>query len=171
MRKRLKLSRDIKKLCKKNKYKLVQNRKFFNSFKWNTKEHDFVLYTGKYVYYVHYLTLRKYNANLVFESKGEISYTMLPLKNIFSLIFNLKPVKKTYHVEFPPLPDMDSKKVVRVVLVNPVCSDMYEKDKDGGLVSTGNGMEKYGYTVYTGSGFIDSIERNERNTKETKKNF
>ena len=171
LRKRLKLCSDVKKLCKRNRYRLTQNRKLLRSFKWNTKEHDLVIQTGKYVYYVHYMTLRKYNATLVFENKNQISYTMLPLKNVFSLIFNLKPIKKTFEVDFPPLPDTDNKKAVRVILVNPVCGEMYEKDKDGGLMSTGNGMEKFGYTVYTGSGFVEAIERNERNTKEIKKNF
>ena len=42
---------------------------------------------------------------------------------------------------------------------------MYEHDRDGGLAPTGSGMTKFGYTVMTGSGFVEAVKRTEEKTK------
>ena len=38
---------------------------------------------------------------------------------------------------------------------------MLETDRDGSLLATGNGMEKFGYSVFTGTGFTEAVKRNE----------
>lgn len=170
LRKRLKAEMQIKKLCKTEKYRFIRKRKLLKSFKWDTEQPDFILSTGKYTYYVHYLTVSRYRSSLTFESKDGIVYKVTPLNNNFNLALSAKEHKKFYKTAFPPLPEETYGKIgVRVVLVNPVCGEMFERDPDGGLTSTGNGMSKYGYTVMTGSGFTETVRRNERSQKETKK--
>lgn len=161
LRKRLRLLRRIKKLCTEKKYRLRQNRKFLHSFKWDDKEPDFILETGRYVYYVHLLTVAKYNSTLTFRSPDFIEKVSYPLNNKFTLIFEFSPKRVELPTHFKPLPTDDRKRHIRTVLVNPVCREMYETDREGGVLATGNGMEKFGYTVFTGSGFAEAIRRNE----------
>ena len=165
-RKRHKLMRKIKKLCKNERYRLKSCRPFFNSFRWSSTEPDFILETGQYVYYGHFLTVNKYNSILTFKSAESIEKVSYPLDNKFTVIFEFKPIRKELKTNFKPLPESDRKKYVRSVIVNPVCKEMYECDRDGELLATGNGMEKFGYTVYTGSGFIESVKRNEALKKQ-----
>ena len=166
LRKRHKLMRKIKKLCKEERYRIKPCRKLFRSFKWSNKEPDLILETGYYAYYVHFLTIGKYNSTLTFRNADYIEKVSYPLENKFTIIFEFKPKKTQLPTSFSPLPEGTSKKYIRAVVVNPVCREMYECDRDGELLATGNGMEKFGYTVYTGSGFIESIRRNEAIRKE-----
>lgn len=167
LRKRLKLLRKIKKLCKTEKYRIRQGRKFIHSFKWSDSEPDFILETGRCIYYVHFLTVGKYNSTLTFRSADAIEKVSYPLNNKFTIIFEFRPKKLELPTSFSPLPQDDRKRHIRAILVNPVCKEMYESDKEGGLLATGNGMEKFGYTVFTGSGFAEAIRRNE----ETQQNI
>ena len=162
-RKRLGAERQIRRLCKKEKYRFKRNRNLFHSFFWDSKKYDLVLTTGRYVYYVHYLTPKKYNGSLTFEDRETVVYATKPLDNKFTVIFNVKSEKTVYKTDFEPMPEIDGKKCVRVILVNPVCREMYEKSKEGGYVATGNGMSKFGYTVMTGTGFVETVQRNEQN--------
>ena len=162
MRKRIRTERTIKKLCKREGYRFVRNRGITRSFSWNTTDHDFTVVTGKYVYYVHYLTPRRYRSSLTFDSKDGIAYATKPLNNNFTAITGPLTYKRIYKTDFSPLSkNMEKKTSVRVILVNPVCAEMYEASRDGGLVSTGNGLTRFGYTVMTGSGFAEAIQRNE----------
>lgn len=165
VRKRIKTERQIKKLCKREGYGFERNRSFLKSFSWNTHDHDFSITTESFRYYVHYLSPRSYRSSLTFEDKDSILYTEEPLKNIFTTVISIKPYKKTYKTDFPPLSDEGKKGCVRVILVSPVCGEMYEHDRDGGLAPTGSGMTKFGYTVMTGSGFVEAVKRTEEKTK------
>ena len=160
-RKRLKLFRNIKKLCRTEGYRLRRNRKFIHSFKWDDTEPDLILETGRCVYYVHLLTVGKYNSTLTFRSPDFIEKVSYPLNNKFTIIFEFKPKRVEIPTHFKPLPTDDRKRHIRTILVNPVCREMYETDREGGVLATGNGMEKFGYTVFTGSGFAEAIRRNE----------
>lgn len=166
IRKRLKLLRKLKKLCKTEKYGLRFCRSFPSSFKWDTKNQDFILETDSHIYYVHFLTVNKYTSTLTFSSPEYIEKVVYPLNNKFTLIFEFKPKRSKITTDFDPLPASDTKTPVRAILVNPVCREMFEASKNGGVDVTGNGMKKYGYTVFTGSGFTESVKRNEELTKE-----
>ena len=50
---------------------------------------------------------------------------------------------------------------VNVILVNPTCCEFNTKNKNGSLEPTGNGAECFGYTLFTGSGFISNLVRTE----------
>ena len=161
MRKRIKLLRKLRRLCKKEGYRLIKGRSFFRSFRWNTKEHDFILKTDKYEYYVHFLTIGKYTSTLTFKDPEHIEKVVYPLNNNFSLIFEFRPKRSTLNTDFPPLPTDMSTYHIRIILINPVCREMFEKTPDGCIVATGNGMSRFGYTVFSGSSFIEAVKRNE----------
>lgn len=162
IRKRLKLIRKIKRLCKKEGYALRWERGFFSSLRWHDSSPDFILETDKYVYHVHFLTINKYTSSLTFKSSERIEKVVYPLNNKFTLIFEFKPRRSTLKTAFTPLPSEGKKQNIRVLLVNPVCRDMFEASADGGVITTGNGMQRFGYTVFSGSGFIEAVKRNEQ---------
>ena len=145
VRKRISVESRIKRTCKKQGYRFTRKRGLMSSFKWNTRDADFTVVAGGYTYYVHYLTVKNYRSALIFENKSAITNLIKPIKNIFNTALNVQEYTESYPTDFPPLPEESyGKRAVRVILVNPVCSEMYERDRDGGLVSTGNGMEKFG---------------------------
>ena len=161
LRKRRKFLRKLKKLCKANRYRLQFKRKFLQSFRWTGKDTDFVLDTGKHVYDVSFLTIKKYRSTLYFESKDEIKQVIKPLNNKFTIIFEPPVREKRFPTQFSPVYALDSKIKHKVVLLNPVCQEMYCKDRDGNMAATGSGAEVFGYTVYTGTGFLETVKRNE----------
>ena len=165
LRKRKSFCKRLKKLCKKERYRLTYVQNFFQSLIWSGNREDFILETGSCVYYVRYLTVRKYRSSLYFEKPDAIKLVKRPLNNKFTLIFDAKPKIKHYPIDFTIDEKISSiwgnKKQIKALVVNPVCAEMFYKAKDGGYESTGNGGEHFGYTVFTGSGFLETVRRNE----------
>ena len=159
LRKRRKLEKKLKRLCKKNGYKISREKRGLSLFRWSFKKPSFVLCTEGYEYYVHYLTVGHYNSSMVFQSKNEIQLTKFPLNNPFTTIVGSKPKTISLKCGFDELDEADGVKRKRGILVNPVCREMYAKSRDGGVVATGNGFSQWGFTVYTGSGFCEAVER------------
>ena len=173
-RKRLSFYRKLKKLCKKEKFRLRIGRSVWRSFVWSSTEPDFILSAGMCDYYAHFLTVRKYNSTLTMKNANEMERISYPLDNRFTLIFEFKPHAKTYSTDFKPIGEVNGKRSVRAVIVNPVCKEMYERDKDGSTVATGSGFSRFGYTLYTASGFIESVNREAHSSaykEESKRNL
>ncbi len=161
IRRRLKFQKKLKKLCREKNYKLKFEQNFFDSLVWSPEKLDFTLNTGTHLYLVHYLTLPKYNARLTFLDGENFVYTKHRLRNPFTVIFDLKDKHKNYSVKFPKKYELDRKKTVRALIVNPVCRDIFRKNELGVIEAAGSGADIFGFSVYTGSGFIESVRRNE----------
>lgn len=155
LRKRWKFLRQLKKLAKKEGYRLTFQRKFYKSFRWENRV-DFVLATRSRQYEVRFLALRKYNASLFFDAEG-LRYVVYPLQNIFTTMFGRQPRERIFPL--PPVPSEAPERLERVVLINPVCREMFLKDRDGSLVATGSGTSFGGYTFYTASGLLETVKR------------
>jgi len=162
LRKRWNFSRKLKKICKSHKYRLTFVQNFVQSLIWSGNREDFILETGNCVYYARYLTVRKYRASLYFEQPESIKLVSRPLNNKFTLIFDVQPRVRHYPIDWgEKATAWGNKRIVKALIVNPVCAEMQYKKKDGGYESTGNGGEHFGYTVFTGSGFLETVRRNE----------
>lgn len=163
IRKRIKFYVRLKKLCRENKYKLEFKRNFLASFRYSPDKIDFILNTGTHNYIVHYFTANKYNSSLNFLEKGKIVLKKYPLNNKFSFIFDRKVKENIYDISFPGKYKLDKKVNLNVLVVNPVCKEFFEADINrGGIVPSGNGACIFDMTVFTGSGFIEAVKRNER---------
>ena len=162
-RKRMKFLRNLKSFCKKNQYTLTFNRRFFTSFLWeNDAKADFTLKTRTHTYFVKFATAAKRNSDFIFLSKSEILYRKLRLNNKFTVAFNLQPKIKKLTVSFPA--EAYEENATAVILLNPVPRDITIKDKDGSTTATGDGENRFGYSIYGGTGFLDAVARNENNT-------
>ena len=159
IRKRMKFRRRLKKLCRKEGYRLEYRRSLLSSFSWREGQIDFLLNTRSTLYEVRFLTLKKYNGALLFESEDSFQYTTYPYRNLLTTIFNVQPRTRTYSLDQTPATVRGSRTAERVLLINPVCREMFYKDRDGSRVATGSGAELFGYTVFTATGFLETVKR------------
>ena len=63
-------------------------------------------------------------------------------------------------ISFPQSIDDNDKYTVKAILINPAVMNIERKGSDGVIVPTGSGEKLFGYTIYTGKGFIETIKRN-----------
>ena len=57
-----------------------------------------------------------------------------------------------------PLP-LSTLPVERALILNPVPNMIFKKDSDGVVCAAGSGEKMPDYTIYTGSGFIETVLR------------
>ena len=151
----------LKRLCKERKYKLDFQRGFFESLRWSSNKCDIVLETSNRVYYAHMLAVRKYGSKLCFDSSCRMHTIYHPTKPLLTTVFDIKTKIRKYDIDFSNVPENEGeKRVVKVIVVNPVCEKMLYKDFLSTIV-TGNGGEHFGYTVFAGTAFINFVLRNE----------
>lgn len=159
LRKRRKFTRKLKKLCKRNLYSLTYEQNFFQSLVWSSDRQDFVLKTKSKIYYVRYLTVGKYNSTLYMDAPDRLRLVKHPSNHKLAIIFDGVSRVKEYFLDFKVPESMFSMPTVKVLVVNPVCRDMKYKTHDRGYEVTGDGGNHFGYTVYSGTGFIESLKR------------
>lgn len=166
LRKRITFYSKLKRMCKKNGYRLTLQRSLLKSLKWSPDKCDFVLETPRQIYYVHLLAAPKYLHKLFFESPSRIHLIYFPPKKGFYIIFDFKLKSKTFEIDFSDVPDIKSKEVVKTIIANPVCIEMLYKTPESTLELTGNGGNHHGYTVFAGTGFINYVQRHDEETAE-----
>lgn len=161
-RARRKFTKKLKKLCKEKKYRLEFKRSFWKSLSWADKDEiDFSLKAGKYTYFVRYATATKTLSTMSFLSKTELVYTKHPRNNKFTLIFDFKDKKKLLPISFPSYINNDDKYSIKAILINPVPMNIEKKGSFGeGMEPTGTGERLFGYTIFNGTGFIETVQRN-----------
>ncbi len=170
LRRRWEFTRKLKKMCKKNNYRIEFKQSFFDSLCWNDEEEiDFVLKANKYTYYVRYVTPSKPLSSMTFLSKDEIRYTKHARKNIFALVFGFKDKSKILKLKFPKYIDEKDRYIIKSVIVNPKPRDISVKNPEGATVPTGTGESIYGYTIFTGKGFLETVRRNAEQIEDKSK--
>lgn len=161
-RARRKFTKKLRKLCKEKKYRLEFKRSFWKSLSWADKDEiDFSLKAGKYTYFVRYATATKTLSTMSFLSKTELVYTKHPRNNKFTLFFDFKDKKKLLPISFPSYINNDDKYSIKAILINPVPMNIEKKGSFGeGMEPTGTGERLFGYTIFNGTGFIETVQRN-----------
>ena len=161
VRRRVKFLRKLKKECKHNGYELNFERGFFKSLSWSNDDCvDFVAKAGKYTYYVKFATSKRFLAGFTFVSKNEMKYTKIARHNRFTIILDFKDKTCNLPIKFPADIDEKDKYSVKAILINPAVMNVEKKGSDGVIVPTGSGEKLFGYTIYTGTGFIETLKRN-----------
>ena len=162
LRKRLIFLCKLRLFCKKHGASLRTEQSFLRSLRWSPDRDNFVLKTKDCIYYVRYLTVWRYRTTLFLEKEDELRLVKAPLNNIVSFVFDLRPKVKRYVLNFDlssPIYDVPMR---NVLLVNPVCEEMKCRLEKDGYEVTGSGGEHFGFTVYTGSGFLNALKRDHR---------
>ncbi len=160
-RRRLSFLRKLKKEAKANGIELEFRRGFFKSLTWADGDTvDFVAKAGKWTYYVKFATTKRFWSSFLFVSKDEVKHIKLARRGNLAIIFNSKNKIKDLKIVFPADIDADDKYSVKAILINPAVMNIERKSSDGATVPTGSGEKLFGYTIYTGSGFIETLKRN-----------
>lgn len=159
LRKRLIFLCKLRLFCKKHGASLRTEQSFLRSLRCSPDRDNFVLKTKECIYYVRYLTARTYRTTLFLEKEDELRLVKFPLNNIVSFVFDWKPKGKKYALKFDVPLTIDDTPVKKVLLLNPVCEEIKYRLERGGYEVTGSGGAHFGFTVYTGSGFLNALER------------
>ena len=177
-RKRIKFLLKLRRECKKLGFKIEYKRPFFKSFKFNTEGIDLTVDTGKKLWSVRFLPCKKYNCDLIFEDENTIKIKNNPIRLKSSLMGrgrhtrSTRPIKmdtntpvkqigkaKTIKYSFTEEITHIRRKSVRALVINPVPHTIRKKEKDGAIYETGTGERMWGYTIFSGSGFIETLKR------------
>ncbi len=161
LRKRLRFLRRLRRQCKRQGMTLKKNKPAYLTFLWTGEMPDLLVDSEAQCYAVHILTVKKYRSALYLEKRNLMKLVSYPMNNIFTAIFGFRP-KVRYYPLFPVEEEersADGRPIHRIVLLNPTCRELFEKNSDGVTVPTGSGAIFCGYTVYTGRGFLNELSR------------
>jgi len=155
VRKRLIFLSRLKRLCRKKGYRLDFYRNLLFPLKRITNRVDLAVEARGKVYEVMLFPARRRLVKYRFLKEGEAELETRFLKNRIKTIYNIKPRIKTVKYGFEGANGAE-----KILLLNPVPYEMYYFDKnDFKVYSCGSGAEFFGYTAYSGSGFIKMLER------------
>lgn len=161
LHKRFRFMRKLKRVCRKNGHTLIINRRFPKYFVHNKEQEDFCVDTGRKIYYGCFLTIPKRLTHVTFLDEKRIRLTtrINAERNKFYQIYDLQKKHREKEFYFPYVYSMSKRPVVKVVILNPSPHAIFVKDKDGVERESGTGEFTCGYYIHTGSGFVNTIER------------
>ena len=161
LRKRLKLERKLKKLCRNKGYIIERNIGFFSSLKFVTSGYHYIIETPKVRFAVRYMTFKKRLSKVTFRSNQEVDIivNMNASRNLWKSLLGIKEKTVAYHFDFDETFYDKDKRVEKIVLMNPVPSEVNFINKEGIFTPTGPGQEMYGFVIYNGSGFLSMLDQ------------
>ena len=158
-RKRLKFVRKLKKICKERKYRLYKNSHFLKNTRKPSGICDFIVETGDALYSVMFFPAPKRLSIIRFTEPDMAQVITRILKNRFTEILNINAKVNFVTYSFDA-PQSKTKKSYKALLMNPAPYSMQAFDKrEGKIVDSGSGAEFFGYVAYSGTGFLDLLER------------
>ena len=159
-RKRAKFMRKLKKACRKNGFTMTVERGFFKGLKKNTTGYDLTVKTNSGIWCVRFFASRTRNTHLIFEDEKTLTVRTNIIKNRIKMAYGLtdeRNVRMEYLFNDPLPPSVLP--VERALILNPVPNMIFKKDSDGVICAAGSGEKMPDYTIYTGSGFIETVLR------------
>ena len=161
LHKRFKFMRKLKRVCRKNGHTLTVCRRFPKYFTHSKDQEDFCVDTGRKIYYGCFLTVPKRLTHVTFLDEKHIKLTtrINAERNKFYQIYDLQKKHRIKEFSFPNVFTMTKRPIVKVVVFNPSPHTIFVKDKDGVERESGTGEFTCGYHIHTGTGFINTIER------------
>ena len=159
--KRYRFMRRLDKYCNKNGLRIYRYRNSLTSLYRPGGESDFAVETRDTVYECMFFPAPRRLSILRFDKPGEVCVVTGIVRNRFKEVLGLnEPRVRVKPFGFESKTKSTTKKVKKVVLLNPVPYELYYFDKnDGKTVQGGSGTEFYGYVAYSGSGFINTLKR------------
>ena len=159
-RKRLRFLKKLKKLCRKNGFTMTVERGFFKGLKKNTTGYDLTVKTNSGIWCVRFFTCKTRNLHLIFENARTLTLRTNIIKNKIKAVYGLSD-ERNVSIDYAfddPLPP-SALPAERALILNPVPNAIFKKDSDGVICAAGSGEKMPDYTIYTGSGFIETVLR------------
>ena len=176
-RKRIAFILKLRRKCKNLGYKLEFKRNIFKGMKLFTEGIDLTINTGKKVWAVRFLPCYRYNSDLIFVDENTIKIKHNPIRLKSSLLpsnsrhasrwtFKTENKRSLFDGKVKTLTYSFTDEVLhygvksaRALIVNPVPHTIRKVEKDGATYETGTGERMWGYTLYSGSGFLETLDR------------
>ena len=176
-RKRIKFLLKLRRKCKNLGYKLEFKRNIFKGMRFLTEGIDLTISTGKKIWAVRFLPCYRYNSDLIFVDENTIKIKHNPIRLKSSLLpsnsrhasrwtFKTENKRSLFDGKVKTLTYSFTDEVLhygvksaRALIVNPVPHTIRKVEKDGATYETGTGERMWGYTLYSGSGFLEALDR------------
>ena len=175
-RKRIAFLLKLRRRCKRFGYKVEYKRNIFKGMRFLTEGIDLTVNTGKKLWIVRFLPCYRYNSDLIFmnDSTINIKHNRIRLKaSLFpghirqgaridtkqNKRFSAGGKTKTISYSFTDEVSVSGVKTARALIVNPVPHTIRKAEFDGAIYETGTGEKMWGYTLFSGSGFLETLER------------
>jgi hypothetical protein len=162
IRKRVKFLRRLKKHCKRMGYTLKFHRGFFAALKLNGQGIDFTVDTGKKLWTVRFFTPKKHLSHIIFEDKNHVGIKTNITKSHFKFVLGFNnPKYSQFEYRYDDRIELKDRKSARALIINPVPHEVFKKDSDGAVIPIGTGERLFGYIMFTGSGFLEYLARDD----------
>lgn len=150
-------------VCRKKHYGLDIRRGFFHSLGFASSGYHFVVETSLVRFFVRYLATYRYNTEIIFRSPETVTArtNIDAHKSNLKTAFGIKEKYKTRPFSFSDETDQKDKRAEKVILMNPVPREAY-CIKNGTKTPVGSQDKIFGYTLYSGSDFIDELKKADR---------
>lgn len=177
-RKRIKFLLKLRRKCRALGYKIEYKRGILRGMRFNKSGADLTVDTGKKLWTVRFLPAKRYNCDFIFEDESTLKIKHNPIRFKSSIMgrrasyvaiskqssgggANDKIKIKTLPYSFSEADEikMNGRKSARALVINPVPHTLKKKEKDGATYETGTGERMWGYTVFSGTGFLETLER------------
>jgi len=160
LRKRMIFLQKLKAKCKKCGFKIEKKRGVFRGLKLNKEGFDLIIISPHTRYYVRFFTPRRHRSHITVcdENTVEIKTNIHNSRWKFILGLDKVKVRKMAYAYNDKVNEgvLSAKKVL---LVNPVPNNMFKKDSSGAVIPIGTGEKLYDYTIFSGTGFINELQR------------
>ena len=159
-RKRVSFLMKLKRKCRKFGYKIEKKRGILQGLRLNREGFDLIVNSRDMKWYVRFFTPRRHASHITILDKNTIEVKTNLYSNTWKILLKLNKVKvKRYDYSYDDEIYSSGIKTTKVLLVNPVPHDMFKKDRDGAVIPIGTGEKLYDYTIFSGSGFINELQR------------
>lgn len=156
--KRLRFIHKLGKRVKNTNGKLYRYRSGFASLYGWSNIPDFAVELRGKVYECMFIPAPRRLSIFRFERAGEVVVITGILRNRFKEALGMREKAKVRKIGFEPT--TRSASVIKILLANPVPYELYYFDKsEGKVVPGGSGATAFGYTIYSGNGFLNALER------------
>ena len=157
--KRSKFVKKLRRFCSRNgRVRLYENTPLMKNMHRPSGVCDFTVETDNTVYDVMFFPAPRRLAVIIFIQPDVAQVMTGVVKSRISMALGIREKIKDVSYAFEGS-KVSSKKVVKVLLMNPAPYSMRAYDKrENKVVETGSGAEFFGYTAYSGSGFLGMLE-------------
>ena len=157
---RRKFVKKLKKLCGEKGIHLYTNGSLMKHTRRPSGVCDFSVETADTVYDVMFFPAPRRLSTIRFTQPDMAQVVTRILKNHFKMVLGLNNERVNFVCYSFEGSKITSKKNVKVLLMNPAPYSMQAYDKrENKVVETGSGAEFFGYTAYSGNGFLGVLER------------
>ncbi len=160
LRKRMRFVRKLKKKCKKYGFKIEKKRGVFRGLKLNKEGFDLIITAPHTRYYIRFFTPRRHKSHITIYDENTVEIKTNIHNSRWKFILGLDKVKvRRMAYSYSDAVNEGVLRAKKVLLVNPVPHSMFKKDSDGAVIPIGTGERLYDYTIFSGSGFINELQR------------